>query len=238
MVEGSLEAPNINRARVRLQQKYPRVLSVEEEAAPAVGQDLLQGMRRVSTEALAVYTRQLCTMVSAGLPLGRSLKCLAQGDNMLLNQVLVKMLRDVDSGFQLSRAMARYPHAFPVVYTRLVEAGEVSGQLEAVLDKLGNLLEKQVKLQKRMVSAFTYPVMLGASSVGLLLLFVYYILPMIQPIFVAMGVQLPLITRFVLGIARLLQNPWIMVPAVTAMTCVAGAGLVFYTQIGSLGPLR
>lgn len=227
ILEGEIEAPSVMVARTELRKKYPSVLSLDEKAEDGPRLRL----RRVSGEALSVCVRQIATMMSAGIPLSRALRTIARGAEGPLGDIFATMSVSVDSGASLSRAMRKHPAAFDDVFIRIVESGEVSGRMELVLGKLADLTEKAVKLRKKVIASFTYPAVLGGTALATLGVFVFYVLPLMQPVFHSLGVELPLATRLVLGLASLVRNPWIVGPLTVVFLALAGAAWVVLSQM-------
>lgn len=154
---------------------------------------------RVSWEELSIFTRQLSTMLDAGIPVARALHFFSEGiSGGQLTEIVEVINQKVNSGSRLSHAMSSFPTVFSDVYTSLVETGEESGHLATSMQRLADLLEKQVRMHKRIVATLTYPVILLAVSVLLIGAFVLGILPMLEPMFLSMNVPLPLPTRILL----------------------------------------
>lgn len=178
---------------------------------------------KVTTEDLSVFTRQLSAMLDAGIPIARALHFFSEGiSGGDLTEVVESLNHRVNSGSRLSHAMRGYPHVFSDVYVSLVETGEESGQLSVAMQRLADLLEKQVKMHKRIVATITYPVILLCVSVLLICGFIFGILPMIEPMFTSMNVTLPLPTRILLA-SRLAMMP-------IATTLVVGAAFFWLFQ--------
>lgn len=185
-------------------------------------------VRRVSGQDLSIAMRQIATMFRAGIPLARALRVVGEGTPGVAGDIFRTMAGQVESGASLSKAMARHPQAFDGVFVRLIESGEVSGKMESVLAKVADLLEKSVRLRKKVVSSLAYPFVLGATALGTLGVFVFYVLPLMQPVFTSLGVELPLATRIVLGLASVVTNPWIAGPLSVLVLSLSAAGYVAF----------
>jgi len=166
---------------------------------------------KVSSEALSVFTRQFSAMLDAGIPIARALAFFSEG---LSGGDLCKIIEDlshkVNSGHRLSHAMRSYPRIFSDVYISMVETGEESGQLSTGMNRLADLLEKQLKMHKRIVATATYPCILLLVSMLCIAVFIFFILPMIEPMFKGMNIALPLPTRI------LIYSRVVFVPALVA----------------------
>jgi len=218
VVQGTLNAPSESLAQLRLRKVYKNVLSIKEEDVVQAGaQTVFQSSPRVGIEALAVYTRQLATMIEAGISINRSLRFLTQGDSQNLNLVLARVAEGVEGGKSLSKAMAEQPRVFNETFVALVKAGETSGSLDIALKKLADLMEKVVNMKKKVVSTFAYPLVIGVVCIAITCLFVFYIMPMMLPMFVNMGVKLPWPTVALIFTVNLCRDPRFFVPLVIVM---------------------
>ena len=212
IVQGTLNAPTENLAQLRLKKVYKDVLSLREEQMAAGTTTVFQTSPRVTVEALSVYTRQLATMIEAGISINRSLRFLTQGDSQNLNLVLARVADAVEGGKSLSRAMSEQPKCFNDTYVALVRAGESSGGLDIALKKLADLMEKVVNMKKRVVSTFAYPLVIGTVCIAITCLFVFYIIPMMLPLFTSLGVKLPWPTLALMWVVTTFRNPKVMIP--------------------------
>lgn len=168
---------------------------------------------RVGAEELSIFTRQLSAMIDAGINLPRALDFYSEGENDGdLRKVIGDVANKVISGVRFSHAMRSYPRIFSEVFISLIETGERSGQLSKILQRLADLMEKQLKMRKRVVATLTYPVMLLAVSMLCMGVFIMFILPMMEPMFKGMNIPLPLPTRILLA-TRLIVGPAVLVLA-------------------------
>jgi len=163
----------------------------------------------VSAKEMSIFTRQLSTMIDAGLPLVQSLEILAnQQDNKTFQKTLTGVRTQVESGSTLANALRQYPKVFDDLYTNMVEAGEAGGILDNVLQRLAVYIEKNVKLKAAVKSAMIYPV----AVVSIMMLIVFALMKWVVPVFVKLfldlGVNLPLPTRIVMGISQVVQSFW------------------------------
>ena len=167
---------------------------------------------RVSSEDLAVFTRQFSAMLDAGIPIARALTFFGEGlSGGDLCTVVEGMSYKVNSGSRLSHAMRGYPRIFSEVYIALIETGEESGQLSTTLHRLADLMEKNLRMHKRLVSALTYPVILLLVSLACICVFIFVILPQIEPMFLGMNIALPWPTRLLLASRNLMLPTLIIV---------------------------
>jgi general secretion pathway protein F len=171
--------------------------------------DLTAWRHRVKGRDLMIFTRELATLLHAGMPLDRSLQSLAGlTENEQLKQVLANVLSQVQQGKSLSRALSEHPRVFPPLYINMVRAGEAGGIMESVLERLADYLENSEKARDEIRSAMTYPLILafvGGASIVVLLTFV---LPKFATVFNDLGATMPTSTRFVMAVSHGLQAYW------------------------------
>ncbi len=173
---------------------------------------------RVPGEDLTIFTRQLSTMLGSGIPLHQALLYYGENSEGDLPFIIRKVATDVSSGFTFSAAMRAYPTVFNTVYISLAEMGEQSGQLTTAFKRLADLMERQTNMRKRVVSALTYPCVLMVVSCLAIAGFIYYVLPMMEPMFTGTGMPLPLPTKILLSLRT-------VVPLGTLLAILAVIGL-------------
>lgn len=153
---------------------------------------------RVSGDELAIFTRQMAAMLSSGIPLHHVLEFYADSDEGDLAEVINDIAFKVSTGHTFSRAMRNYPDIFSQVYIGLAETGEQSGQILTTFNRLADLLEKNTSMRKKVIATVTYPTILLIVSMVAIAGFVYFVLPMMVPLFESLAVDLPLPTRILL----------------------------------------
>ena len=206
LVKGRLEATNENAAAAKLNGMGLTPVAIKETAAATgLNRDINLGSfgKQVSLKDLAVMTRQLSTMIAAGLSLLRALVILAdQTENKKLAEVLGKVSHDVEIGSSLSDAMAKYPIEFPPLMVNMVKAGEIGGFLDSALDSVAHNFEKEAKLRSTIKSAMAYPVMVLALSGVAVVLMLLFIVPVFKTMFEGLGSELPLPTQFLVSLSQ------------------------------------
>jgi len=163
----------------------------------------------VKPQDLAVFTRQLATMIRAGVPLLQSIDIIAKSSTSLgLSRILAEVRGDVATGTDLSTALRRHTELFNPLYCNLVAVGEASGMLEQTLDRLAVYEEKSLALRNQIRSALMYPtgVMVVASLV--LVVILVFVVPTFKEVFASFGAELPAMTRAVIGLSEVLQSWW------------------------------
>ncbi|MHB8243932.1 MAG: type II secretion system F family protein [Acidimicrobiales bacterium] len=166
---------------------------------------------RVKLKDVALMSRQLATMVSAGLTLVRSLGVLAdQIESKPLREALITIRQDVETGSSLSAAIAKLPKIFPPLYISMVRAGEVGGQLDTVLLKLSSTLEKQVELRAKVRSAMSYPAIVVCLVVVIVTALMLFVVPIFKKLFASLHAPLPVPTQIVVGISNIIASVWLL----------------------------
>jgi len=173
------------------------------------------GIGGVGAKQMTAFTRQLSTLQDAGLPLLRSLQILeSQLKPGKLKNILIGVCEEVEGGSSLSEAMAKYPKAFDRLYTKMVNAGEIGGVLDIILQRLAEFMEKSERLKRKIRSAMVYPVVV-ISIAGLILTgIMVFIIPRFEEIFTDFGVALPWLTMKLITTSRWFagQNPGQQIP--------------------------
>jgi type IV pilus assembly protein PilC len=164
--------------------------------------------KTVKSKTLMIFTRQLATLIDAGLPLLRSLTVLAkQEKDAVLHKTIHALADSVQGGSTFSESMAQHPLIFNKLYINMVKAGELGGVLELVLNRLAEFQEKAQKVKNKVISAMAYPVIVLIIAILIMIFLMAFIVPKFQAIFNDMlnGAQLPLITRFVIAISDVVK---------------------------------
>ena len=184
--------------------------------------------KKVKPEELVIFSRQLATMVNAGIPLVQSLDILSeQMESITFRHVVTTIRSDVESGSSLSAALEKHPKIFTLLYTNMVKAGETSGMLDEILDRLAGYLEKNGSLQRKVKSAMVYPAVVSLMAIGITLVLLLKVIPTFKEIFSTLGGTLPLPTQILIGISDILRQYFIY--AVIVMGLI-GAGIVKLVQ--------
>lgn len=170
---------------------------------------------RVKQKQLTMFTRQLSTLQDAGLPLLRSLQILEQQQKPgAMKNVLVGVCEEVEGGASLSEAMSKFPKAFDKLYTKMVNAGEIGGVLDLILQRLAEFMEKAEKLKRKIKGAMVYPIAVIIIAVLILTFIMWFIIPKFEEIFKDFGVKLPLLTTLLMEGSRWIAgtNPGQSIP--------------------------
>lgn len=206
---GELEAVSEGALRIQLRQQNiipTRVISKGKE----IKLQLSIGAQRVSEKVVGVFTRQLATMIDAGLPLVQSLDILAmQQENKKFQETLKQVKDEVEAGSTFAAALARHPKLFSELYVNLVVAGEEGGILDNILLRLSTYIEKAVALKKKVKSALVYPSVIVGVAVIVVAILMIVVIPVFEKMFLSAGQSLPLLTQIVVAISKFMkQNVW------------------------------
>ncbi|TMM02103.1 MAG: type II secretion system F family protein [Actinobacteria bacterium] len=216
-VRGELEGPSIEAVTEQLRQRGLTVLGIQpKRTALEISFDAFS---RIKSHDLMVMTRQLATMVSAGLTLLRALRVLEeQTESKKLKAALVDVRKNVESGSSLSDALERHPKVFSVLYVSMVRAGETGGFLETTLIRVADHLESEDKLRRQVRSAMVYPTVVLSFAMLVLLAMIGFIVPVFAKVFKENGAQLPGLTRFTLGLSDIVRHyPYLLVGVVVGV---------------------
>lgn len=169
---------------------------------------------KVKAKQLSVFTRQLSTLISAGVPLLKSLGTLEeQLEAGTLQDVTKRVALDVERGATFSEALKKYPHIFPYFYVNMIKAGELGGALDGIMKKLAQLLEKDDRLRRKVTSALMYPVFVLLVAAGVLIVLMTFIVPTFMELFSEFGGVMPLPTRVLVIVSNVFRYQWyLLVP--------------------------
>lgn len=225
-ITGLLEADNAKAARAQLRSRELVPLQVTQVAAQAAGGSLRWAARRVfGTTALTVWTRQLAGLVGSGLPLERALTALAdESEDPRQRELIAHLKSEVNAGSPFAQALASAPREFDDVYRAVVAAGEQSGALGAVLERLADDLEERQALKAKLIGATLYPAIVSVIAIVIVTFLVTYVVPQVAQVFTSSKRALPLLTVVMLGISAFVRQwGWLLLLALAA----GFGGLVF-----------
>ncbi|MDP5339663.1 MAG: type II secretion system F family protein [Nodularia sp. (in: cyanobacteria)] len=192
-------------------------------------------MTKVSVKDKAVFSRQFAALVNAGVAIVRSLGVLSeQCSNPRLKQSLIEISNDVQSGMNLSDSMRKHPACFDGLYVSMVQAGEVGGVLDEVLNRLAKLLEDVARLQNQIKSALSYPVVVGFLATAIFVGMTVFLIPIFANIFTDLGTELPALTQFLMTCSEILRS-WRALVLVGALVGLSIAYKQYYkTPVGRI----
>ncbi len=191
---GSVDARTKDLALNLLKTQGLTVISLEEKKESIV--DAILNFRGVPAGEVVSFTRQLSTMISAGLPISRALEVLAsQAPNPGFKKILMDILRSVEGGSTLSAALGRYPMVFSPTYQSLVHAGETSGKTDEILKRLATTLEADRELTSKFKAAMVYPVIVFMAMIGVFFILMIFVVPKLADMYKGLNVPLPAVTQ-------------------------------------------
>ena len=213
---GNVDAENERSARAKLRRMgvFPTTIGVEGKGGGGKGGlsmqiDVGKFLQRVKVQDVAVMTRQLATLIGANIPLVDALAALVdQIENPKLRNILAGVRERVIEGSKLSDALRGHPKIFGDLYVNMINAGESSGALEIVLQRLADFTEGQSKLRSKVIGAMIYPAIMSFVGVTLMIMLLTFVVPKVTKIFVDMKATLPLPTRMLMGASNAVTDYW------------------------------
>jgi type IV pilus assembly protein PilC len=211
LISSSMEADNAKLVRDALREKNLFIVSIEEPKKGLNGDVKIPFLDNANAapglKPVALFSRQLSTMIDAGLPLVQSLAILQkQVEHKGFQKILKEIRTDVEGGLPFSDSLSKHPKVFNRLFLNLVRAGEVSGTLDKVLDRVSDFQEKELALRGKIKGALTYPVIVLTFALGITYFLLTTIVPQFGGILTQLGAELPLITTILLAISAFLQS--------------------------------
>ena len=200
-VEGLVEAPDQKAAIARLREQRMTVLEITQKAKKSPF-----FKPKVNTGDIVIFSRQLSTLVSAGVPIVQGLNILeAQAENPAFKTVVTALRTDIEAGLSIADAMRKHPQAFTELYVSMIKAGEVGGILDTILERLSGFLESAEALKAKVKSALMYPMVVGGAALLITAFLMIFIIPVFKDIFGSFGADLPAPTKVVVWISDTLR---------------------------------
>jgi type IV pilus assembly protein PilC len=233
VVNGTAEAANRQALLAMLHKQGVHPVLIEAGKGKSKAASLFSSPKKVKLNDLVVFTRQLSTMISAGVPLARSLSALeSDAPNPYMREVLGSITKDVESGIALGDAFAKYPNVFSQVYVNMVRAGEEGGILDDILKRLATQVEQDASIRKKIKSAMMYPVVILVVTIIAFFGIMLFIVPKLGGILTSLGgphAKLPIYTQVLLNFSNFCKDATIIphVPNLILMTAVASVATVY-----------
>jgi type IV pilus assembly protein PilC len=203
--KGEMEAPSEAAIRIHLRQQSIIPTHISSKGKQITISSPFK--KKVQQRSVAVFTRQLATMIDAGLPLVQSLEVLSsQQDNKVFKNIIREIREDVEGGSTFAGALKKHPTAFNELYTNLVVAGEEGGILDTILNRLAAYIEKAEALKKKVKSALIYPATIVTVAVVVVMILMMFVIPVFETMFKSAGQSLPLPTVIVLTISKMIKK--------------------------------
>ena len=216
-IKGVIDAGSMNHARQKLREMEVFLVDIKETAGGDKEKSgdkiaIFPMMKKVRLRDLSIMTRQLSTLLSAGLPLVPSLNALASQTKHPQFKIILAQIKDqVTEGNSLTLSMSNFPDVFPPLYVNMIRAGEASGTLDIVLDRLADFYEKSQALRTKIRSALAYPILMFFIGSGVLMFMLAFVVPNITKIFQEMHQNLPMTTVMLIAVSNALKTYWLLI---------------------------
>ncbi len=215
---GDIEAPTLSQARAMLRQRGIRVTKIKKKPKPLFG-----GGGTIKTVDISFASRQMATMIGAGIPIAQTLHAIGKGhQNAAMSKLMGDLARDVETGTTLSSALSKHPLHFNRLFTSLTEAGEDSGKLDVMLGRVATYNEKIENIKSKVKSAMMYPMIVLFIALIVTVLLLLFVIPQFESLFDSFGADLPALTRTVIDLSEWMQAYWFI-----ALFAVIGASVAF-----------
>ncbi|MEL6601599.1 MAG: type II secretion system F family protein [Cyanobacteria bacterium J06614_10] len=232
-----VEAETPAEARALIKSQGMHIQDLKEQKGMSFSfADFQTSLAKVTVKDKAVFSRQFAALVSSGVALVRGIGILSdQCPNPKLKVALTQINADVQQGTSLSDSMRKHPESFDNLYVSMIQAGEVGGVLDEVLNRLAKLLEDLNRLQNQIKSAMAYPVTVGFLAVTIFIGLTVFLLPIFAEIFTDLGADLPLFTKILMGISKLLRTWYLSLGLVVIVAALSFAYKQYYkTPVGKV----
>ena len=207
IVRGEVVAKDEQDARAKLARRRIKVISLHKKKKVRE--------KKITQGDITVFTRQLSTMMKAGLPVMQAFDIVAKGhSNAAMTKLLMEVRNDIEQGTSMANAFRKHPKYFDNFYCNLVDAGEAGGVLENLLDKLATYMEKTQAIKKKIKSALTYPIAVVVVAIILVIIMMMFVLPEFKKVYDGMNAEMPALTQFMMGISDfMVAYGWIVIIA-------------------------
>jgi type IV pilus assembly protein PilC len=205
-VKGEMPGKNLALAKAQLRKQGINVTSIRKKS-----KNLLEGLakKKISALDIAIFTRQLATMMKAGVPLVQSFEIVAEGlDNPSMREIVLGLKGEVEGGSSFAGALKKYPQHFDELFCSLVASGEQSGALETMLDRVAIYKEKSELLKQKIKKAMKYPATVIVVAIVVTIILMLKVVPVFQDLFSSFGADLPAFTQMVVNMSKWMQAYW------------------------------
>lgn len=240
LITGTLDAADKATAGSILRDQNYYIIEIKETTTPLRGL-LFSNLwsRKVRARELSLFCRQLGTLIESGIPIIQSLRVTAmQANNPKLRDALLDLVGAIEEGYSLTTAFQRLPEVFPEVMCSMLEAGEISGRLDSVLERLAVQFEKEHAIREKTISAFLYPLVVLFVSFIAVSVLLAFVLPTFVGVFEQLSIELPVVTKVLLALSLYANQCWYMIIAILAILILVlrvylhtPQGLIYRDQI-------
>jgi type IV pilus assembly protein PilC len=213
-LRGELTARSEVTARAELRRQGIRVAKIKKKPKPLFS----PSKKPITTKDIAIFARQLATMLSSGVPLVQAFEIVGRGhENPSMQDLLLGIKADIEGGSPLAEALGRHPLQFDELFCNLVHAGEQAGVLETLLHKIAEYKEKTESIKAKIKKALTYPIAVMVIAVIVTAILLIFVVPQFEELFKGFGADLPAFTKLVIDMSRFLQSSWYLIVGVIAV---------------------
>ncbi len=221
VVTGTIEAESQRSVILRLKQQHLMVISADEEKlnpfVDALSKVSLSILGKVGLKDLVLFSRQLSTLINAGIPIVQCLNVLIdQVENKSFKSIIMIIREDIEKGASITMALGKHPAVFNQLYTSMVKSGESGGVLDEVLERISSYLESVQALRRKVRSAMAYPAVVSFVAIGIVIFLLTFVIPAFEGVFDSFGAKLPLPTQILINCSKLMRMylPWMFLIAV------------------------
>ena len=216
IVKGETSGANLALVKANLRRQGINPTKVKKKSSPLFG-----GSKKIKAAEISIFSRQLATMMSSGVPLVQAFDIIGRGhENKGMQELLMAIKTNIESGSTLSDSLAKHPFVFDELYCNLVQAGEHAGILDDILDKVATYKEKTEAIKGKIKKALFYPTAVIVVAFIITAILLIFVIPMFEELFAGFGADLPAMTRFVIDLSKFFQTWW--------WAIFGGIGLTFY----------
>lgn len=204
-VKGESAGANVSLVKATLRRQGINPSKIKKKSKPLFS----AGKGSIKSKDISIFSRQLATMMDAGVPLVQGFEIIGRGhENKAMQELLLNVKTDIEGGSTLSDALAKHPYHFDELYCNLVQAGEHAGILDTILDKIATYKEKTESIKAKIKKALFYPTAVIAVAFIITAILMIFVIPMFETLFSGFGADLPAITRFVINLSKFFQVWW------------------------------
>lgn len=209
--EGTVEATSREQVFELLKKYHLLATSINEKKKLSFSLSFFKSLKGVSLKSKVIFSRQLATMIQSGLSITQALKILREQEkikNKKFAEIIGSLASDIEGGMSFSAALSKFPDVFPSIYVNLVKAGEASGKLDEVLDRISTQLERDFDLTSKIKGAMMYPAFIIVVMIVVVGLILTYVMPQLKSLFEESNAQLPMLTIILLAVSDFVKNFW------------------------------
>ncbi|MDH5648601.1 MAG: type II secretion system F family protein [Gammaproteobacteria bacterium] len=209
-MKGEMDAASIAIVNALLRRQGINPTKVRKAPKP-----LMKMKKKITPKDVSIFTRQLATMLNAGIPIAQSFEIVGKGhENPSMREMITAIKNDIESGTNLTQALSKHPLYFDALYCNLVAAGEQAGILDTILDKVATYKEKIENIKSKIKSALFYPTAVVVVAFIITVILLVYVIPQFQTLFEGFGANLPALTQFVIDLSKFFQSWWYVITGV------------------------